>query len=267
MVKTIPQKRTGRIVRFGLFAIFLTLFLFSGCKLYGIWRDYADADAVQDELLLYKPEVVVHIIASKEDGQEESEDNYKEPATVEQRSDNPTILQLQEKYHDVCGWVTIDGTNIDYCFAKAENNDKYLRNTLDGEYLVSGTVFLDYRCERDLAGVNSILYGHKMNNGTMFADLSKFADKDFFSENNTGTVYLPHDTYRLEIMAYLVVSGADNVIYNSNVSQTDFISYIRSNARLYNEMELTTDDTFLTLSTCNYEYDGARSVVVAKIVR
>ena len=142
-----------------------------------------------------------------------------------------------------------------------------MHRTLAGEYLVSGTLFLDCRNAPDLSDFNSIIYGHHMKNGTMFADLPKFDSDNYFETHKTGTMYLPYASHPLEIMAYLVVDQSDSMIYNPYAEKDELLAYIREHARQYRDIKLSADDTLLTISTCNYEYDGARSVVVARIIK
>lgn len=241
-----------------LFLPLFGLFLFSGYKLWNIHSDYREADQVQQELVQYKPPPCVP---------DDTQPYFPADETLPpQIIENAGLIELQNRYPDVCGWLTVDGTNIDYVFAHGETNDTYLRHTLDGKYLVSGTIFMDYRCPPDLDSY-TILYGHHMKNGSMFADLLNFALDIYFEKHKTGAVYLPYASYPLEIMAYLVVNRADSMVYDPYAERDDLLEYIRENARQYRDLKLSADDTLLTLSTCNYEYDGARSVVVARVVK
>lgn len=117
-----------------------------------------------------------------------------------------------------------------------------------------------------MTSANSIIYGHNMKNGTMFSDLKKFADTEFFNAHSKGVLHLPLGTYDLEIIACLNISDNNDVIYNPNVPQSEFIEYIKKNAKQYREIHFNENTKFITLSTCSYEYDGARTVLIAKTV-
>ena len=85
---------------------------------------------------------------------------------------------------DCIGWLSIDGTNISYPVMHTPSDpQKYLRRNFYGKYSQSGVPFLDGRC--DLQSSNLIIYGHNMRNGTMFADLKKYVDRDFLSAHRT----------------------------------------------------------------------------------
>lgn len=85
---------------------------------------------------------------------------------------------------DCIGWLSIDGTNISYpVMHTPSDSQKYLRRNFYGKYSQSGVPFLDGRC--NLQSTNLIIYGHNMKNGTMFADLKKYVDRDFLNAHRT----------------------------------------------------------------------------------
>ena len=94
------------------------------------------------------------------------------------------IQALITENADCIGWLSIDGTNISYPVMHTPSDpQKYLRRNFYGKYSQSGVPFLDGRC--DIQSTNLIIYGHNMKNGTMFADLKKYVDKDFLSAHRT----------------------------------------------------------------------------------
>jgi len=177
---------------------------------------------------------------------------------------NQSVIDLQAKYPDVIGWLAVPGTNIDYPFVQSKDNDYYLRRDLNGDHAMAGTLFLDCRCARDFSSQNTIIYGHHMKNGSMFGTLKTFDDKAFFDENKRGTIYLPYETLSLDFFAYLVVKSTDVQIYSADFSE-GYFEYVRQNARQYRDIGLTGRERIVTLSTCAYEFDGARMVLLAKI--
>ena len=176
---------------------------------------------------------------------------------------NQSVIDLRAKYPDAVGWIIVPGTNIDYPFVQSKDNDYYLRRDLDGKYALASTLFMDYRCEKDFTSASTIIYGHHMKNGSMFGMLKRFADKAFFDKNEYGTIYLPYETITLEFFAYLVVKATDGEIYCATPGD-GYLDYVRENARQWREISLTDEDKLVTLSTCAYEFDGARMVLLAK---
>jgi len=177
---------------------------------------------------------------------------------------NQGVIDLQAKYPDVVGWLTVPGTKIDYPFVWYEDNDYYLRRDLNGDHATAGTLFMDYRCEKDFSSPNTIIYGHHMKNGSMFGTLKAFAGKEFFDAHTQGTVYLPRETLTLEFFAYLVVKHTDSEIYSAQPGE-GYLDYVRQNARQYRDIGLTGGDKIVTLSTCSYEFQNARMVLLARV--
>ena len=103
---------------------------------------------------------------------------------TEQSATEHNIPALIAVNGDCIGWLSIDGTNISYPVMYTPSEpQKYLRRNFYGEYSQSGVPFLDGRC--DLQSTNLIIYGHNMRNGTMFADLKKYVDRDFLNAHRT----------------------------------------------------------------------------------
>ena len=182
---------------------------------------------------------------------------------------NQTILDIQRLYPDAVGWIVIEGTHIDYPFVQGKDNDEYLRRTMDKDYLVSGTLFLDYRNQKDFSDFTTILYGHHMKNGAMFGDLKKFRNIDFWGSNSQGHIYLANATYRLEYMAAIVVKSTDSEIYRFDMKTADekqqFLDYVRENAEQYADSDWSAEDHYIILSSCIYDFENARIVVVARL--
>ena len=103
---------------------------------------------------------------------------------TEQPAAEHNIQALIAENADCIGWLSIDGTKISYPVMHTPSDpQKYLRRNFYGKYSQSGVPFLDGRC--DIQSTNLIIYGHNMKNGTMFADLKKYVDKDFLSAHRT----------------------------------------------------------------------------------
>lgn len=246
-------KKKRRPVVWILILLLCGILIFSITKIYEIYAKYHAADVVYDALCIYKP--TDNLTGTQQPNE-----------TLPQETENKSIVDMQSIYPDVCGWLTVDDTKIDYPFAQSDDNNYYLHRALGGKYLFSGTLFLDCRCQSDLSSPNSIIYGHQMKNNTMFSGLYKFRNKDYFDSHTSGTIYLAHKTYQLEIIAYLIVRSDDSMIYSTEVSCEQFLSYVKKNARQYREVTAAEENGFLTLSTCSYEFDNARSIVVARLI-
>lgn len=215
---------------------------------YALWDNsqiYSSAFNVQEDMLKLKPSV------KEEDG----------TASFEE------LLAINP---DVCAWVTLDNTKIDYPVLQGSTNLTYINKDVYGEFSLSGSIFLDTRNSRDFSDSYSLLYGHHMDKSAMFGDLDLYEDKTFFEQNSTGELILPDKSYNLEIFACMLVKSGDDNIFNPEQWQTDIdglLSYVRDNS-LYvreetiNKMEQTESPKVLSLSTCSSEFTDARTVIL-----
>ena len=236
-----------------LSVFFISLIAYSGWQLWNIQSNYADEAKNHDRLMEYKPTLP----------------SANESGSITEPKVNQQIVDLQAKYPDAVGWITIPNTKIDYPFAQAADNDFYLHRDLDKQYLFAGTVFMDYRNSRDFSYFNTVLFGHHMKNRSMFGDLQKFNDQSFFNDNRTGTLFLADKTYTIEFFAFIVLKPSDAVIYDPTVSdpadEAAFLAHAKDKARFYRDIGVTTSDRIVTLSTCNYEFNDARMVLLGRL--
>ena len=176
---------------------------------------------------------------------------------------NQSVIDLQKKHPQVVGWLVVPNTKIDYPFVRGEDNAYYLRRDINGKDALAGTIFMDYRCEKDFSSKNTMIYGHHMKNKTMFGTLNAFNDRAFFENNHCGVIYLPRETLRLDFFAFLVVQPDTLEIYATEPGSA-YHSYVKQNARYYRDIGLTNEDKIITLSTCAYEFHDARMVLIAR---
>ena len=200
-----------------------------------------------------------------------------EQDSVPENGDAPLVNPLAEAEAvnpSVVGWITIPGTHIDYPIAQAEDNDFYLHNGFDRQYNYElGCPFLDYRCESDFGGFNSIVYAHHMNKQRMFADIALFKDATFMQEHPTGTLTLRDGAHTVHFFAYLNVMPTASVYHTALVSDAEKETYIDDifSDAVYtaefspDELKAREDLHLLLLSTCTYEFTGARGILIGII--
>ncbi len=261
------QKRKNRFIFRILIVIGTVMLCIMGVCAYNILRIhhiYQTAEQINHELLIYKP-MDNEIRESSEFYSEVENKNTEKSESSHHEIQNSSIHRLVEKYSYAVGWLTLNHTEIDYCFAQSKDNDYYLHRTLDGEYLFSGTLFLDYRCQADFSDFNSVIYGHNMNDGSMFGRLSGFGDEEYFASHRDGKIYLENQTYSLEIMAYLIVHSQEGTIYSPNIDRYAYQNFIKNHAIQYREWNMDEKARFLTLSTCSTTDVDERSVLICRI--
>jgi sortase B len=184
------------------------------------------------------------------------------------------ILALHEENLDCIGWITIEGTRIDYpVMYRPGDKNYYLHRDFNGEYSANGCLYLAEECVPGDSD-NLIIYGHHMNSGKMFADLEKYKDEDFYKEHPMIQFRTIWGNEEYEILAAFttpVYTGNDFNYYSFIKAQKgeDYEYFIREIKRkgIY-ETKVTAfyGEKLLTLSTCEYSQKNGRMVVVAKKV-
>ncbi len=176
---------------------------------------------------------------------------------------------LRQTSADIRAWLYSPGTKIDYPVVQAKDNAYYLHRFMDGSYNPSGTLFMDYRVEGDFSSKHTVIYGHHMGDGSMLASLVEYRSQEYYDEHPVMYLNTPDGNYRLDIVSGFV-TWYDSRLYTFDfVSRTEFedwFALMRSYSDFESDVEVGIDDRIVTLSTCTYDYDNARYVVMAKLV-
>ena len=171
---------------------------------------------------------------------------------------------------DVCAWITLENTSIDYPVVKGKDNIEYLNKDVYKKYSLSGSLFLDYRISEDFTDKYSIIFGHHMNGGAMFGDVQKFSNKDFFDKCVYGEIFTQNAIYKVEVFAFISTDAYDWNIYginkDDNAQQEKLIEYIKNKATNYREVELSSSDNIICLSTCSTATTNGRHVILLKVI-
>lgn len=213
--------------------------------------------------------------AKKADPEEtqESYEKLKEQVAVD--ADDPMFRKIdfaaaQATNPDVYAWIWIPGTNIDYPILQSETEDDayYLNHTIEKKEGLPGTIYTEKYNAKDFSNPVTVIYGHNMKNGSMFADLHKFEDKAFFDSNPYIYIYLPNRTLKYHIFS--ATPFDDRYILGNYVfsSQDDFEKYLdelRSNinGNVNMDINVAQNTGILTLSTCIADSPNERFLVNA----
>lgn len=229
--------------------IVLALCIVGAYSGYALWdnnRVYSAVDDIQADLIKIKPSV------------NPDDDN------------SPGFEQLLAINPDVCAWLTLDNTNIDYPVLQGKNNLSYINTDVYGNFALSGSIFLDTRNASDFSDSFSLIYGHHMDKNKMFGDMDLYLEKSFFEENRTGVLILPDKTYKIEIIVCLEVPSSEPMIFEPLQSSNnifDLLDFTEQNA-LYTHSDTLQkareEDSphILALSTCSSEFTDARTVII-----
>lgn len=172
---------------------------------------------------------------------------------------------LNSAYPNAIGWLYIPNTRISYPVMQGEDNEYYLHHDFDRSRLKAGSVFLDCRCENRFMNPVNILYGHNMKNGSMFAQITSYTTESFFEAHRYGWLSTPETVYRIDFFACSIVRSDDR-LYNGNSPISEWIPHIYDRAVVSSGMSYSGNDRFISLSTCSYEFENARTVLTGRLV-
>ena len=175
-----------------------------------------------------------------------------------------TAQSLKTAYPDALGWLYIPNTAISYPVMQSDDNDYYLSHAYDGSYLKAGSVFLDYRCENRFMNPINILYGHNMKNGSMFAGVLSFTNESYFESHRYGWLATPETVYRIDFFSCARADWHDE-LYNGSFPISEWIPRIYDKSVVSREMTYSDEDRFISLSTCSYEFQNARTILTGKL--
>lgn len=169
---------------------------------------------------------------------------------------------LRQTNEQVMGWILIPDTNISYPIVQGEDNDYYLHNTFEHQVNYAGAIFLDANANSNFEDKNTFIYGHNVIHGTMFAELEKFREQDFFEQHPYIYLFTPTQNYRLEIQSFYQTT-ADSPSYVTQFGGDEqfqqYLELILNNSDFKRESTMGVEDHLITLSTCSYERNGQPS--------
>ncbi len=177
--------------------------------------------------------------------------------------DSPTLAELQAQNPDVCGWLTLDDTHIDYPVVQGEDDLEYVNKAADGSFALSGAVFLSAANRADLSDAYNLFYGHHMENGAMFGDLTHFSENEYFADHTTGTLYAEGAAYELQVFACVLTDAYDTVIYTPSTDPAALAAYIRAHAVQYRDPP--EGCRIAAFSTCDDSRTNGRVAVFAAL--
>lgn len=172
---------------------------------------------------------------------------------------------LNNAYPDAVGWLYIPDTSINYPVMQSGDNDFYLHHAYDGSSLKSGSIFLDYRCENRFMNPVNIVYGHNMRNGSMFAGVMKFADSAYFNSHRYGWISTPETVYRIDFFSCAKADMNDE-LYDGSTSINEWLSHLNDVSVVWENADFSGNERFISLSTCSYEFENARTILTGKLV-
>ena len=181
-----------------------------------------------------------------------------------EKEDTKSFEELIKINPDVYGWITLYGTEIDYPLVQGEDNDKYVNTDYEGNFSLSGALFLDCNNTRDMRDTVNIIYGHHMEKDKMFGGLDHYEKQDYFKEHQYGNLYVDGMNYGLEFFMLIKADAYDSKVYNTNERDINqYIEYISS----YNlqKLDIPECERLICLSTCSSDSTNGRVILVGSI--
>lgn len=230
-----------KIINNIVIVVLVILLFYSGYALYDAYATYQKAELTED-VLQYKPE----------------------------ENEKFSLESIQKEINeDICGWIRIDNTNIDYPIVIGKDNTEYLNNDYRKEYSITGSIFLDYRNNRFFKDDYTIIYGHNLKADLMFAEVRHYSDKKYFDEHSTGMLYTGDKIYKIDFLYFEIINAYSKVYsltLKRNGSNKELIKEFEKDVITKNSsIKASSKDKLILLSTCNSSDTETRSVLVGKI--
>lgn len=231
-----------KVIRFISLILAILLLLYGGYSLWDNYQTYNNAFN-SDEILKYKP-----------------------------KTDDPLSLsKLKEINEDVRAWVTIKDTHIDHPVVQGKGNLDYINKNVFKEFELSGSIFLDSQNKPDFSDTYNLLFGHHMDNGAMFGDISHFVEKEYFDKHQQGELITFDATYKIEIFACMATNSGNYLIYNtSNQGSREIrglLDHIKTKSNQYKDIGVNENDKIIAFSTCSEATTNGRIVVFGKLIK
>ncbi len=177
---------------------------------------------------------------------------------------------LKEASPDLVGWLYCPDTVISYPVVQGEDNVYYLNHLADRSENRGGSLFMDYQNQKDFGDENTLIYGHHMASGKMFASLVLYGDQAYYEAHPVIYLITEEEEYRLELFAGYTVtvdSEAYTLRFGSKESFAIWLEQTREFSDFRSETEVNENDNIVTLSTCAYSFQNARYVVHGKLIK
>lgn len=242
-----------------LTVVLYMIFFFSMASILRIVTGYLKTDKLYEESAAEFTTVQEPDVGFEAEVKEEEE---AVPLTVD-------FTALRSVNEEVVGWIYCEGTEINYPVLQGTDNDYYLNHTYDKAVNSAGSIFVEALNTPDFADSNTIIYGHHMKNGSMFAILRNWADQAFYEEHPAMWLLTPEQNYQIKLFSgYMTGAFSDAyTIFQSPCSEFD--KYIRAacaDSDFRADVETDPNGRFVVLSTCEYDFEGARYVLHGMLI-
>lgn len=246
------MRKTVRIIVTILFFICSGTSAYFACKVYQAEKENKESADVYD------------VIATQASSREEK-DSAEDP---EYPDVDMAYLRSQNK--DAAGWIFSPGTVIDYPVVQGNDNDYYLEHLFDGSVNANGCIFIDCGNREPFKDDNTIIYGHHMKSGAMFASLTQYDLPEYYREHPYLYFINGDGVYKIELFAGYSAAVEDDFHRFNFTDESDFsswLSYVQSRSDFKAQCQVNSDDKIVTLVTCAYVFEDARYVLHGRVLK
>ena len=260
------KKKNGfSVFVYALFAVLVMACAFAGYRTFSSMNARIQAQNAYEEAAKQQAMVEVEITPEPDDGLSEFDKRPKTKApNIKMEIPEIDFAALKQDGYDAIAWIYIPDTKISYPVFQSIDNDFYLHHSGQGYYSESGAIFLDCRNYEDFNDTHSILYGHHMADGSMFAGLRNYRTEGYYDSHRYGMLITPEGNHLIEFYAGYVANvkqKAWDVEFGGEEGYAAWIDEECSYSCFYSNLEPKTGDRTITLSTCSYEFDDAKFVM------
>ena len=255
------KRKKSRALYYVILLVLLGILVFSAVKIISYFKQQADAANAQQNVL--------DSFITPSDGTDNSGSGDSKDSTDDKKDPDPDSIdvdfdKLIAQYPDAVGFIYAANTKIQYVIQHGNGNDYYLTHDSEGNSNNNGSIFVEQLNSGNFSDGNTIIYGHNMKTGMMFAGLRNYhTDKGYYAAHPYMYIYTPSQNYRLDLYAGFVCDH-DDEIYATSLTQSQ-LEAMAAKSDFKSTIGTPTGRT-VTLSTCSYEYNDARYVVIGSLV-
>ena len=218
-------------------------------KLAGFYLEYKAGQDEYRELL----EASVTDVLEEEEEQDASEGEEEAAEELQEEVQRMELTKLQEKNGDTVGWIQIPATKISYPLMQTDNNSYYLNHTFSGTENSSGSIFVETQNSGDFSDMHTIIYGHNMKDGSMFAGLKEYRSPSYLVSHPFIYVELPDGMHMYQIFSvYEAEADSDSytIGFAPDAQYGEFLKTLKGRSAYDTGVSVTQEDYVISLSTC-----------------
>lgn len=249
-----------------IWLILVCIIFYSGHYLFSLIREDKAGEAAYEKIRTsIKSEFTI---------QEKEEKRKKEQKAEEGKAGNtdntlPTDNGKQTEHGavDAQMWIQCEGTPIDYPVVQGKDNEYYLHHLPDGTPSSLGSIFIDAMNSPGLQDENTVLYGHHMNNGSMFASIDQYSSQSYYEQHPYLFLYTKEQDYRIDLFAGYVGGNTSSLplIFATEEEFLGFIQTAKEKSTFTSDVQVQSGDKIVSLITCDYTFEDARYLLFGKL--